>query len=193
MSASNKHSESEQERPVLNIIGEKVAFGPLRKDLLPLYQRWINDFDSLRKLGDYTPKTMENETKWYEEWSTSEKIISFTIYALPETVPIGTTSLMDINYRNRTAEYGIFIGQSTYHGKGYGTETTRLMLDYAFSSANLHNLMLTVFEFNAAGIRAYEKAGFKEYGRRRQSYFANGRYWDIICMECLSTEFVGLR
>lgn len=189
MNTSDKHPAPGQEQPVLNILGEKVAFGPLRKDLLTLYQRWINDFDALRNLGDYTPKTMESETKWYEEWSTSKKVISFTVYALPEVEPIGSTSLMDIDHRNRTAEFGILIGEAGYRGKGYGTETTRLMLDYAFSSANLHNVMLTVFEFNAAGIRAYERAGFKEYGRRRQSHFANGKYWDIICMDCLSTEF----
>ena len=29
--------------------------------------------------------------------------------------------------------------------KGYGTETTRLMLDYAFHAQNLNNVMLTAF------------------------------------------------
>ena len=26
--------------PIINIAGEKVALGPLRRDLVPLYQRW---------------------------------------------------------------------------------------------------------------------------------------------------------
>jgi hypothetical protein len=33
------------------------------------------------------------------------------------------------------------------------------------------NVMLGVFEFNRRAIRAYEKAGFKEIGCRRQSYY----------------------
>jgi RimJ/RimL family protein N-acetyltransferase len=63
------------------------------------------------------------------------------------------------------------------------------MLDYAFSALGLHNVMLLVFEFNRAGRRAYEKAGFREFGRRRQCRAGGGRLWDIIYMECLSTEF----
>jgi hypothetical protein len=30
------------EEPILNVVGERVALGPLREDLLPLYGRWIN-------------------------------------------------------------------------------------------------------------------------------------------------------
>ena len=30
------------EQPILNVEGDLVALGPLRRDLLPLYTRWIN-------------------------------------------------------------------------------------------------------------------------------------------------------
>jgi hypothetical protein len=39
------------ERPILNLEGDLVALGPLRRDLLPLYQRWINDLGTMRTLG----------------------------------------------------------------------------------------------------------------------------------------------
>ena len=48
------------------------------------------------------------------------------------------------------------------------------MLDYAFTALGLHNVMLTIHEYNLAGRRAYEKAGFKEIGRRRQCRWLNG-------------------
>jgi RimJ/RimL family protein N-acetyltransferase len=56
-----------------------------------------------------------------------------------------------VDHRNRSATFGILIGEPECRGKGYGTETTRLMLDYAFTTLGLHNVMLTVFEFNPAG------------------------------------------
>jgi hypothetical protein len=56
-----------------------------------------------------------------------------------------------VDHRNRSATFGILIGEPECRGKGYGTETTRLMLDYAFTALGLHNVMLTVFEFNPAG------------------------------------------
>ncbi len=55
-------------RPVVHVVGDLVALGPRRRDLLPTYQRWINDFEVLRTLGlpPPGPTTMEQETAWYE-------------------------------------------------------------------------------------------------------------------------------
>ncbi len=63
------------------------------------------------------------------------------------------------------------------------------MLDFAFPVLGLHNVTLTVYEFNLAGRRAYEKAGFREVGRRRQCHWMGGRFWDEFFMDCLATEF----
>ena len=178
------------ERPILNIEGDLVALGPLRRDLLPLYQRWINDLRTMRTLGvPPLPMTSEKEQEWYDRQSKAEDDVPFTIYERESLRPIGNTGLHGVDHRNRTATFGILIGEFECRGKGYGTETTRLMLDYAFTALGLHNVMLTVFAFNPAGIKAYERAGFKEIGRRRESRMMGGRLWDEIYMDCLSSEF----
>jgi diamine N-acetyltransferase len=177
-------------RPVLNVEGELVGLGPLRRDLLPLYQRWINNLWTMRTLDlPPYPMTMEKEQDWYDRQSRTESDVPFTIYERETLRPIGNTGLHEVDYRNRTASFGIIIGEPECRGKGYGTETTRLMLDYAFAVLGLHNVMLIVFEFNAAGIRAYNKAGFTEFGRRRECRLMGGKLWDEIHMDCLSTEF----
>jgi RimJ/RimL family protein N-acetyltransferase len=175
--------------PPPNVVGERVALGPLRRDLLATYARWVNDLDTLRLFGAHRPTTLDAETRWYEEASASEESVHFTVYALPELRPVGTTSLEAIDHRNRTAVFGLLVGDPEDRGKGYGTEATRLVLRYAFGTLGLVNVMLTVFEYNGAGLRAYEKAGFRPFGRRRRSQMSNGRLWDVIFMECLSDEF----
>ena len=66
---------------ILNIVGELVALGPLRRDLLPLYQRWINDFYTLRGLElPPGPMTHEQEVVWYEGRVKAESEATFTIY-----------------------------------------------------------------------------------------------------------------
>jgi len=62
------------------------------------------------------------------------------------------------------------------------------MLEFAFTVLGLHSVMLTVYAFNLAGRRAYEKAGFREVARRRQSHWMHGRSWDELMMECWATE-----
>ena len=176
--------------PVLSIEGELVALGPLRRELLPMYQRWINDLGTTRTLDlPPQPMTIEKEQAWYEGQSKTEHDTTFTIYERETQRPIGNTGLHEIDHRNGTTTYGIVIGEPDCRGKGYGTETTRLMLDFAFTALGLHNVMLMVFEFNPAGIAAYRKAGFKEIGRRRKSRMMGGKLWDDIYMDCLSSEF----
>ncbi len=177
--------------PIFNIVGDKVALGPLRKDLVPTYLRWFNDFGTLRTLGAMpVPLTLEQEEKWYERAVTrGDTDIAFTIYVKANDRPIGNVDLRDIDHRNRTAAFGIAIGEPDARGQGYGTEATQLMLDFAFTVQGLHNVMLHVHEYNLAGIRAYTKAGFKEFGRRRECHFMGGKFWDLIHMECLATEW----
>ncbi len=176
--------------PLVNIVGEKVALGPLRKSLIPTYTRWYNDFNTLRTLGAMpVPLEVELEEKWYERViQRGETEIAFTVYQRDTMRPIGNTGLNDIDYRNRTAEFGITIGEPEARGKGYGTETTQLMLGYAFTALGIHNVKLTVHAYNLAGIRAYTRAGFKQYGRRREKILMGGKRWDEIHMECLSSE-----
>ena len=68
--------------PLINIVGEKVALGPLRKDLVPLYARWFNDFSTLRMLGPMPrPLALEQEEQWYKRAITrGDAVIAFTIY-----------------------------------------------------------------------------------------------------------------
>lgn len=71
--------------------------------------------------------------------------------------------------------------------KGYGAEVLDLLLDYGFNYLNLNNIMLNVKSFNERAIACYKKVGFKEFGRRRESYFLNGKYYDDIQFELLKT------
>ncbi len=175
------------EQPVINITGEQIALGPLRRDLIPTYMRWFNDLETDRTQGDLPgPRTIERATGWYERNATSEDAIWFTVYVIATMQPVGITWLSDIDHTNGTAYFAISLGESSARGKGYGTETARLMLDFAFKGLGLHNVALDVFANNPAGIRAYQKAGFTEFGRIREAYVMGGRRWDDILMEALA-------
>lgn len=94
-----------------------------------------------------------------------------------------------INWVHRCAELGIPIGEKDYWGKGYGTDTVKTLLRFAFELLNLHRVYLQVAEFNTRGIRCYEKCGFVHEGRTRQGRFINGRYWDTLHMGILRDEW----
>jgi diamine N-acetyltransferase len=174
----------------LVVTGERVGFGPLRADLLPIYQRWVNDLHVSRGLGSRHVMTEEAERSWYQELSRQEPSrVAFTIYDLDDLAPIGTTSLWEIDHYNGTATFGIMLGER--RGRGLGTEATRLMLEWAFTVLGLYNVELRVWQWNVGAIRACTKAGFHEIGRRRGSAVVMGRRYDTVHMDAIAPEFKG--
>jgi RimJ/RimL family protein N-acetyltransferase len=179
------------DQPIVNVVGEKVALGPVRRDLMPLYDRWFNGFEvGLPYFLQLRPHTREAREAWYERLARDEPdTVEFLIYERATLRPIGKTALDYIDHYNRTASFGILIGEKDCWGKGYGTETTILMLDYAFTLLGLHNVMVTVDGHNERAIRAYRRAGFRELGRRRGARRRGNRTFDDIYMDCIATEF----
>ena len=81
------------------------------------------------------------------------------------------------------------VGDKSYWSNGYGSDAVMTLLRFAFEEMNLNRVELGVFEFNERAIACYLKCGFVEEGRRREHYFQEGRYWDIIDMSVLRREF----
>ena len=150
------------DEPQLVAVGERVALGPIRKDLLDRYLRWVNDLEvrhGLANLGLYTP---ESEETWYAEASAAmgkpePEAVHFTIYDRLDGAPVGTTGLFAVEWRLSRARFGILLGER--RGGGLGTEASRLTLDWAFTVLGLHNVMLEVLPWNARAIRVTSRKG----------------------------------
>ncbi|WP_231640668.1 GNAT family N-acetyltransferase [Nocardiopsis sp. NRRL B-16309] len=70
-----------------------------------------------------------------------------------------------------------------------GTTATRLTLDYAFHIIGLEMVWLKVLEPNAAGRRAYAKAGFQEVGTMRSAGQWRGRRCGEVVMDAVPEDF----
>jgi len=181
------------QEPMINIRGERVALGPLHAGLLPMLERWDNDFWVIDRGGDDPgPRTSDLVRDNWERSIKGEREdwLGFAIYALPELRPIGMANLRDFLNRHGTAEFGIAIVEAADRGQGYGTEAVQLLLDYAFTVLGAHNVWLDTPAYNAAALRTYEKVGFREIGRRRGARLLAGRRYDVVLMDCLADEFV---
>jgi diamine N-acetyltransferase len=178
--------------PDLLIASERVALGPLRPDLAELYARWVNQPGVRFGLDYLAVATPESEQAVVEEWNKAAaerepKRAMFTIYDLTDRTPVGTTGVFDISYVRGTGRLGILLGAR--RNQGLGGEATRLTLDWAFHVLGLRNILLEVMAWNTAAIRAYEKAGFRRIGVRRQSATGRGERVDIVLMDAIPAEF----
>ncbi|MFN8662474.1 MAG: GNAT family protein [Thermomicrobiales bacterium] len=179
-------------QPIINIYGEKVALGPLHPDMLSTFERWENDLRTADLGGDDPrPHTAEAIVAEWGPLLRGERAdwLGFAIYAQPELRLIGHANVRDFGNSHGTAEIGITLGEAGERGRGYGTEAVRLLLDYAFRHLNVWNVWLDTAAYNWAAIRAYEKAGFREIGRRRGARLVGGVRHDIVLMDCTRDDF----
>lgn len=184
--------DENDDQPVINIVGERVALGPHRRDLLPLYHRWLNDFEVARTAGlMFYPLTREAVDAWYEQIAGNTRAVEGTVYECDSLRPVGITGLAEIERHHGTAEFWINLGARDCWGKGYGSETTRLILVYGFTTVGLENILLRVHSFSTRSIAAYSRAGFQLTGRRRKVIRVGGRRYDDLYMDCITAEFHG--
>jgi diamine N-acetyltransferase len=175
--------------PLVVLRGAGVALGPMPREILPLLQRWFSDPLTLHTAGvGAMPWTLEVVTAFYERITIDPSAAWFAVYTLPEYALVGFAGLRNIDFQERTAEYAITLGDTQSRGRGYGTTVTRLLVDYAFHELGLDSVFLDTVEYNQAGIRAYQKAGFREIGRRARIVPMAGRMWDSVYMQALREE-----
>lgn len=170
------------------LTGERIYLSPLNTDDAEIYTKWLNDQSVSGNLGNFGQAiTLCGEQKVLERMASEGQ--NYAIVLMKGDVLLGNISLMDIDSVNRTATVGLFIGEADRRGKGYGAEALRLILSFGFKTLNLHNIMLQAHADNIQGIACYKKVGFREFGRRREAKYKDGRYVDIVNMEILDHEF----
>lgn len=152
--------------------------------------RWMNDPAVTNTLGMRPARLSREEIRKYLELSaaTSDSHVEWAIETL-DGIHIGGCTIRNLNQTARSAELGIAVGEAEYRGKGYGTDTVRLLVQIGFDQFNLNRIWLIANAGNLAGIRAYEKAGFAVEGRMRQYGFVNGAYYDAVIMAILRGEY----
>ncbi len=181
---------SENDKPVVFLSGDRVYLRPLAMDDLPRLCRWINDPGTREMLaGPYLPMTEKAEREFIESTGKSPDQVHLAIVLRSDDRHIGVCGFNRIQWRDRCATFGLFIGEPDHRGRGYGGDVTKLMLRYAFETLNLNRVELGVMADNEAGIRAYERAGFAREGVQREYCFRNGRYIDHILYAVLARDY----
>lgn len=171
----------------LIISGNNIILKQITKEHTPLIVKWRNT-PSVRKNFIFQETfTNDMHNQWMDTKVKSGEVVQFIIYIKESDLPIGSVYLRDVDLKKQKAEFGIFIGEETSRGKGYGQEAARLICQYGFDNLDLHKIMLRVFAFNKAAIRSYEHAGFVQEAYLKEEEKIDGTFYDIIYMAKINT------
>jgi RimJ/RimL family protein N-acetyltransferase len=170
-------------------LGTRLYFRPLEREDAPRLAAFVNHPDVRRNLLIHRPMNTAQEVAFVDTLTASQRDVLLAIVLRDGDRMIGTIGLHDMDFRSRRATFGMVIGETSEWRKGYGSEATRMALDYGFGTLNLNRVQLEVLEHNVAGIRAYEKAGFRREGVMRQHHYVDGAYVDTLVMGILRSEW----
>jgi RimJ/RimL family protein N-acetyltransferase len=173
------------------LIGERVYLRPVELEDVDRFVRWFNDPEVRATLSNSFPLSRLREREFVESLYKEHSDVVLAIAVREGNAHIGVAGLHRIGLPNRNATFGIAIGEKACWDKGYGTEATRLMLDYGFRTLNLHRVTLWVYDTNPRAIHVYQKVGFREEGRKRESEYRDGKYRDDVLMGILEREWKG--
>lgn len=151
--------------------------------------RWRNQEFVRQRFIYQKDFTIESQRKWIETKVASKEVVQFIIEYKKDHKRVGSVYLRDIDLSNNKAEYGIFLGEKDYLGKGIGGETAKLVLKYAFHTMKLNKVFLRVLADNLRAFKSYEKAGFKTEGYFKQDVMIQGEYKDVIFMGVCADQY----
>jgi len=118
-----------------------------------------------------------------------EKI--FIILKKEDLKPIGDISYRNWDKRNRSAEFGLEIGELNERGKGFGYEVLSYFIEFMFNHLNLNRIELNTLIDNERSIKLYKKLGFQKVGIMRESSFDSRKckYIDLLYIDLLAKEW----
>lgn len=165
-----------------------VGFRPIDEGDLEVLRLLRNDMTTLLQLGTVEFVSQEEQVEWWRGLGRSRTARFFTLVAAPSGEVIGMLRVQHIDTVNAHCEIGLDI-LPAHRGKGLGTASYEMALEFLFQHYNMHMVYLRVAEFNEQARRLYARLGFVETGRYEEYLYRHGRYWDYIIMSMTRESF----
>ncbi|WP_410654773.1 GNAT family N-acetyltransferase [Amycolatopsis sp. lyj-112] len=170
------------------LTGETVVLKQLDESYFEASWKALQEPETIRLTGTHTVFTEEQIRKWLASRPGLDDRADYAIVRDEDGVYLGDVVLSGLDEDNRSAAFRIALTGPDVFGKGYGTEATKLILDFAFEVVGLHRVSLEVFDFNPRARHVYEKCGFVREGLQREALWWDGAWHDVLTMAVLKSD-----
>lgn len=171
--------------------GDKVRLRAIEPEDWETFSQFELDSELARLAGSTRfPRSRAAAREWAEEASkrSNGDRIDLVIETINGTA-IGAISVREADRRHGVFSYAIAIAQE-HRRKGYGTQAVWLLLRHYFRELRYNKVEVGIYSFNEESIYFHESLGFQHEGRRRQSHYSEGRYYDMVLMGMTVQEFL---
>ena len=172
----------------IKLNGDKVYLRPITYEDTELIVKWRNQENVIKYFFYRGEFTKESHERWIKERIEKGEVVQFMVCMKDDDRPLGCTYIRDIDYENKKAEYGVFIGEEDARGHGIGKEILKLTVDYAFKELKLHRIYARVRETNMPSLYSFLHCGFEKEALLKDSVFCDGEYINVVILGILNPE-----
>ena len=166
----------------IRLDGERIYLRSITYDDTELVVKWRNQ-ENVKKYFFYNgPFTAEVHEKWMRTRVETGDVEQFIVCLKDDDRPVGCTYLRDVDYDNKKAEYGVFLGEEDIRGMGIGKEALELTVRYAFDELKLHRVYARVKETNKPSLYSFLHTGFDQEAVLKESMLCDGEYVNVIIL-----------
>lgn len=153
-----------------------VAIRRFTEKDIPYKVKWINDEKNNKYLHYDLPLREDKTLVWFRNIKDRTDRADYTITYNDE--PAGLIGLLNIDQKNKKAEYYICLGEERYKGRGIAYTASKLLIDIAYNQLGLKRIYLYTETGNIPAQRLFEKIGFEKEGLLKNDLIHNGRNID---------------
>ncbi|HPF29421.1 MAG TPA: GNAT family N-acetyltransferase [Lachnospiraceae bacterium] len=165
------------------IVGEKICLRRMTVEDTQQIIQWRNSEEVMEQFLFREPLTVKMHLSWIENKVKTGLVEQFIVCVKETGREIGSTYLRDIDRKEKTAEYGMFIGETEEKGKGYGREMEDLTTRYALDSLGMEKVMIRMLESNIASYKAAIANGYRVIPEKEETMVLDGHPQKVIFME----------
>lgn len=151
------------------------------------WYKWFNNkkITKFMDKGEYK-NTKIKQSEYFSKIDKSKTDIIFAI-CNNKKVHIGNVGLHSI--KNKSAQFGIFIGNLKYHNLGIGKKTWNLVTKFAFEDLKLNLITTKIMEINLSSIKIAKSLGFKKSKKKIEYIYKDKKKFRYISYRLTKKNF----
>ena len=122
-------------------------------------RQWRNKEEIRKHMLNQHIITKEEHLNWIESLKNRDDWKFWVVFI--DEIPIGSVYLQNIDFKNLTSEWGFYIGEDDFKGKGLGKYILFKLLEFYFEEMKFEVLFTKVLSDNIAALNIYRKFKFK--------------------------------
>lgn len=104
-----------------------------------------------------------------------------------KNTPMGMIDLFDFNPMHQRVGIGILI-LPEYRNNGFATEALQLVITYAFTHLNVHQIFANIIDNNQKSISLFKKLKFKKVGIKKDWIYSKGTFKNEILYQLVKPK-----